>query len=216
MNHVFIYSRMMLLAFVLFIGAGSVQKSFASGSLPPPLNPKTYYSPSGHFALHVDPSQRQGKGPADYRLLMDGQEVWSGERPFTFRNACVLDDGTVKGYVYSLYIVNGVFAASWQREEVIEAAIIEVDGEPAVWTLNKTFACGALLPCSPQFPVNGEYWVALIIDGDNPGSGEDYILSIVGIQDETEAKSMYDDYLATGDTSGLSPMDIANCNVEIK
>ena len=134
-------------------------------------------------------------------------------------NIEVLDDGTVKGYIYSLDLVNsvnGVFAASWQLEEVIEAAIVEVDGKSAVLTLNKTVACGTMIPCNTRFPVDGNYWIALIVDGDNPGSGEDYILGIEGIQDKTEAKSMYDDYLATGDTAGLSPMDIVNCNVVIK
>ena len=146
----------------------------------------------------------------------------------------VLDDGTVKGYIYSFYIVNSIFAASWQRQEVIEAAIVEVDSKQAVWTLNRTVAFETMLPFYPPFPVTGKYWAALIVDGDNPGSGEDYILGMGGIQDETEAKSVYDNYLATGDASGLSHseiinnylttgemsglsrMDIANCNVLVK
>ena len=134
-------------------------------------------------------------------------------------NIEVLDDGTVKGYIYSLDLVNsvnGVFAASWQLEEVIEAAIVEVDGKPAVLTLNRTVVVENILPFYPPFPVAGKYWVALIVDDNNPGSGEDYILSLDGIQDETRAKFVYDNYLATGDSSGLSPMDIANCNVVIK
>ena len=136
----------------------------------------------------------------------------------------VLDDGTVKGSVNSLYvesvdsfyIVNGVFFTIWQCQEVIEAAIVEVDGKPAVWTLIKAVASGTMLPCGSQFPIDGKYWVALVVDGSNPSSGEDYILGIEGINGETEAKSIYDNYLATGDTSGLSLMDIANCNVVIK
>jgi len=128
----------------------------------------------------------------------------------------VLDDGTVKGYINSFYIVNGVFATTWQHHEVIEAVIVEVDSKPTVWILNRTVSVETMLPLYPPFHVAGKYWVALIVDGDNPGSGEDYMLGIESIQDETEAKLVYDYYLVTGDTPGLLPMEITNCNVVIK
>jgi hypothetical protein len=66
------------------------------------LNPKTYLSPSGQFALLVDPSDIYGRFGASYRLTRQGREVWSGERPFTLWEAAVTDDGVVGGCAYSL------------------------------------------------------------------------------------------------------------------
>ena len=62
--------------------------------------PTTYTSPSGEYALFVDPSARSGAGPGTYRLTRRGKEVWSGRRDFTFWEARVADDGTVAGYSY--------------------------------------------------------------------------------------------------------------------
>src|SRR4051794_30062796 len=68
---------------------------------PPVLDPKTYVSPSGRFALHVDPSDVRGRGRAAYRLTEDGREVWSGEKPFSLWDARVTDRGVAGGYAYS-------------------------------------------------------------------------------------------------------------------
>ena len=134
----------------------------------------------------------------------------------------VLDDGSVEGYASSSYIIcdnpdhllYGYYAAGWEYQEVIEATMVEVDGQSAVLTLMKTVSSGAIH--YPQSPIAGEYSVSLIADGHNPHSGEDYILGIDGINGEGKAKSIFDDYLATGDASGLSLVDTANCNVVIK
>ena len=134
----------------------------------------------------------------------------------------MLDDGSVEGYANSSYIIcdnpdhllYGYYAAGWEYQEVIEATIVEVDSESAVLILMKTVTSGAIH--YPQSPIAGEYSVSLIVDGHNPHSGEDYILGIDGINGENEAKSIYDNYLATGDVSGLSLIDTANCNVVIK
>jgi hypothetical protein len=64
------------------------------------VNPRTYESPSRAYALEMDPSQLYGEGAARYRLTHQGQEVWSGERPFTLLDAGVGDDGVVAGYSY--------------------------------------------------------------------------------------------------------------------
>ncbi len=66
----------------------------------PTLNPKTYVSVSGEWRLSVDPTEMGGAGPGRYRLTRSGQEVWSGERPLTFRDAVVTDEGVVAGYGY--------------------------------------------------------------------------------------------------------------------
>lgn len=78
------------------------QTAFASRLPEPPLHPKTYRSPSGEFSMSVNPSDRQGRGSAEYRLLKGNREVWHGERPFTLRDVRVLDDGTAAGYGYTL------------------------------------------------------------------------------------------------------------------
>ncbi|HEY8747496.1 MAG TPA: hypothetical protein VIM11_05965, partial [Tepidisphaeraceae bacterium] len=67
---------------------------------PPILNPKVYLSPSGEFALTVDPSTMHGQGEASYRRRQKGREIWSGKRPFTLWEAAVTDQGVVAGYGY--------------------------------------------------------------------------------------------------------------------
>jgi len=88
-----------LLSLLLLLAAHPNLKAIQS--LPPILNPKTYTSPSGEFVLHVNPSDREGKGAATYRLTRKGVVAWSGVRPFTLWDAGVTDDGTVAGYAYT-------------------------------------------------------------------------------------------------------------------
>ncbi len=64
------------------------------------LNPTTHTSPSGQYELFVDPSAMNGSGPATYRLTRAGEEVWSGERPFSLWEAEVTDSGAIVGYAY--------------------------------------------------------------------------------------------------------------------
>ena len=86
----------------LFASAFVSQRAFAVRSPQPPLHPRTYHSPSGEFSLFVNPSDRQGRGSAEYRLLKGNTEVWHGERPFTLCDVRLLDDGTAAGYGYTL------------------------------------------------------------------------------------------------------------------
>lgn len=72
-----------------------------------PLNPQRYTSPSGHYALTVDPTDRFGRGGADCRLEHDGATVWSAHLPFTLREAAVGEDGTTVGYSYSSGLQGG-------------------------------------------------------------------------------------------------------------
>jgi hypothetical protein len=67
----------------------------------PDLQPRTYTSPSGRWALSIDPSQRDGSGPGRYRCTQDGKEAWSGEKPWSFYEACITDEGVSAGYSYS-------------------------------------------------------------------------------------------------------------------
>jgi len=71
------------------------------------LDPYTARSPSGANALHVDPSRRDGGGPATYRFTHADAEVWAGERPWTLFEAEVTDEGLVAGYAYAAGIQGG-------------------------------------------------------------------------------------------------------------
>ncbi len=103
MNRVRTFPITVLLALVgVCISAGVSPRAFARRGPEPPLNPKTHRSPSGEFSLFVNPSDRQGRGSARYRLLKGSREVWQGELPFTLRDVRVLDDGTAAGYGYTL------------------------------------------------------------------------------------------------------------------
>ena len=64
------------------------------------LDPATYSSASGEYALSVDPSDLDGRGPADCRFVRNGETVWTNRFPFTFWEAVVADSGTVAGYAY--------------------------------------------------------------------------------------------------------------------
>ncbi|MFI4882779.1 MAG: hypothetical protein ACIAQU_09365 [Phycisphaerales bacterium JB064] len=64
------------------------------------LDPQTYTSPSGQYELFVDPSDREGVGPATLTMSKDGQQLWQREQPFTLWHAHITDDGRAIGYTY--------------------------------------------------------------------------------------------------------------------
>lgn len=80
------------------------------------LQPKTYTSHSGAYALTVDPDHRSGGGPARYTLRRGQATVWSAHKPFTLWQAAVADDGTVGGFGYS-HGYNGAMNVGWKRGE---------------------------------------------------------------------------------------------------
>lgn len=65
------------------------------------LNPAAYSSSSGEYLLSVNPSDLNGRGPADCRLARHGETVWTNRFPFSFWEAVVSDSGAVAGYAYS-------------------------------------------------------------------------------------------------------------------
>ena len=91
--------RIVLIVSVLVFGSIEGRASFPAP--PSTLNPTTYPSASGKYALYVNPSDPQGRGKGAYRLTLDGRAVWSGEKPYTLWQAGVADDGSVAGYAYS-------------------------------------------------------------------------------------------------------------------
>ncbi|MCK4659607.1 MAG: hypothetical protein KAV82_08825 [Phycisphaerae bacterium] len=62
--------------------------------------PATYNSPSGVYAMFVDPGERMGRSSATYRFSKNRKGVWSGEREYTLRVVTVTDQGFVVGIAY--------------------------------------------------------------------------------------------------------------------
>lgn len=61
-----------------------------------------YKSPSGVFALRINPEDEWGKHGAAYRLTENGKEVWAGAKPYTLREVVVTDKGMVAGFAYRI------------------------------------------------------------------------------------------------------------------
>ncbi len=61
------------------------------------VDPYDARSPSGNYALHVDPSTWSGLGPAIYTLMRDGEVLWSRQLDYTLRDVVVGDDGAFAG-----------------------------------------------------------------------------------------------------------------------
>jgi hypothetical protein len=66
----------------------------------PPLQPATYQSPTGEWALEVDPTSRFGAGPATCRMLRDGKPVWIKHVAFTLRGVSIDERGYAAGHAY--------------------------------------------------------------------------------------------------------------------
>ena len=93
--------RIVLLSISLALGMTQDRATAGWGSPTPILNPKTYASASKKCELFVNPSDLHGRGKGSYRLMLDGKELWSGEKSYTLWEARVADDGVVTGYAYS-------------------------------------------------------------------------------------------------------------------
>jgi len=89
------------IALVALLGLGAATCASASEGPPPVLNPKTYTSESGGYALHVNPSDLHGRGPGEYRFEKDGRIVWTNKFDFTLWDARVAEHGLIAGYAYS-------------------------------------------------------------------------------------------------------------------
>ncbi|RYD77219.1 MAG: hypothetical protein EOP84_15830 [Verrucomicrobiaceae bacterium] len=86
------------LLLILLVGFHS--QAVASQQPPQVLNVKTYASASGKHVLEVDPTDLYGRGPGNYRMMIEGKEVWSAALPFTLYDAKITNDGTTIGYAY--------------------------------------------------------------------------------------------------------------------
>lgn len=65
------------------------------------LDPAEHRSPDGGYVLYLDPSARDGAGPARYRLSRHGEALWDAELPFTLRELAVTDAGFTAGYGFT-------------------------------------------------------------------------------------------------------------------
>ena len=74
---------------------------WASVALAADLQPRTYVSPDGTYALTVNPGERSGAGPGTYTLKHGSQQQWSIALPFTLQDAVVDDQGHFGGYAYT-------------------------------------------------------------------------------------------------------------------
>ncbi len=81
--------------------ASACSPAMASEAPPPILDIATYRSPSGEYALTVDPSQLHGQGAGSYRMTKNGKKIWSRELAFTLFEALVTNAGEVMGYAYT-------------------------------------------------------------------------------------------------------------------
>ncbi len=84
------------------------------------LQPRTYVSPSGEWTLHVNPSERKGAGKSTVKISKQGVVKWTGEKPFTFRDAAIGDDGVSAGYGY----LDGI----WSHSGAFVVALLGADG----------------------------------------------------------------------------------------
>ncbi len=68
---------------------------------PQVLNPAEYLSRSGEYSLHVNPTDRHGRGAAEYRFSKRGKTVWTNRFPFTLWDVAVTDSGLIAGYAFT-------------------------------------------------------------------------------------------------------------------
>ncbi len=99
------------------------------------VNPARYQSASGTYEFFVEPSEKDGNGPAKYRLVCNGKDVWADERPFTLWQAAVTDTGTVVGYSYEGGVTGGfkgepeIGVVSTRTHAGLHAYIFGADGK---------------------------------------------------------------------------------------
>lgn len=118
------------------------------------LDPSTYVSPSGEYALFVDPSARTGAGEGRYRFTRKGEELWSGTRPWTLREAEVTNDGLVGGYAYGA-------GPSGGEGDSLTIVLLEANGTARLEELSKREGVSSCTS-RPDPMVNG-----IFLDPDN-------------------------------------------------
>ncbi|MBI2841520.1 MAG: hypothetical protein HYX75_24655 [Acidobacteria bacterium] len=180
------------------------------------LDPQVYRSPSGVAVLSVDPSEKDGRGPATYRMLRDGKERWAGKRPFTLFDAVVTDEGVAAGYAYTeglqgyrdpgkIRIVILTPDGSTRMEELVDRPLIPIDLPPHPCVLGLI-----LVPVSDHFIVRlthdvtaGEVWRIY-----NLSTG--HLAKKVLLSELSPGGSLLDDLLDARSVPG-TPLIITHC-----
>ncbi len=96
------------------------------------VNPATYSSQSVEFQLSVNPTDRYGRGAADYTMTRNGNQVWAARLPYTLLSVKVTDLGEVIGSSYS-HGVEGFGPSNGSGD--FRVVILAPDGAPR---LNET------------------------------------------------------------------------------
>ncbi|MCM2370472.1 NHL repeat-containing protein [Aporhodopirellula aestuarii] len=78
-----------------------VFRSFAVADDELVVHPADYSSRSNEYRLHVDPSNKDGSGEADYRMQRGVEVIWSVRLPMTLVDVTITDQGEIIGYSYS-------------------------------------------------------------------------------------------------------------------
>jgi hypothetical protein len=120
-----------VIAVVTFLAGSLTAPPARAGSIESPtvVNPAIYRSSSGAYELHIEPTQREGKGPAGYCLTHDGQRVWEGELPYTLVDAVAMNDGVVAGYAYGCGSQRGSCEDS-EGKTHLRLVILDPSGRP--------------------------------------------------------------------------------------
>ncbi len=82
------------------------------------INPKTYYSDNHDFALRVTPSDRFGRGKADYSFILHDVKIWDKTLGATFQEVIISDKGTIFAYSYS-YGVESLMPIGTHKDELM-------------------------------------------------------------------------------------------------
>ena len=79
-----------------WVAAAALLPQFSSLDLV--VDPSEHASPRGTYVLEIDPTARDGTGPARYHLRRGGETAWRDELAFTLTEVAVLESGHVVGY----------------------------------------------------------------------------------------------------------------------
>ncbi len=89
--------------------------------------PATYTSPSGEYALAINPEERNGNGGARYRFTHKGEHVWERIHNYTLRGIEVTDMGHVVGVAYRSVPVDRS-KIDYDPEEFMHVVILSPSG----------------------------------------------------------------------------------------
>ena len=98
-----------------------------------PIHPRVFTSPSGRWALDVNPST-DSEGAATYRLFLAGAVVWEREHPFTLTEVFLTEEALAFGHGYWDHHAGGcgLYAQYWNESHVYPVAVVHPNGEAEV------------------------------------------------------------------------------------